>query len=84
MLSLAISNFVATSLTLFCKLSKVASFLYLLFNFAGCILMSLLLKFTHNQAKIMKIVYIFDIEPISYIHTRTYNLLYIMIPFVYV
>ena len=62
MLALVISNFMANALALFCKFSKVTSFLYLLCNLTGCILMSLLLKFTHMQAEVMKVM--FDIGPI--------------------
>ena len=75
MLSLVISNFVATLLTLFCKFSKVTSFLYLLFNLVDCVLMSLLLKCTHMQAEVMKVM--FDLGPIPAMYNGVSFLLYI-------
>ena len=75
MLSLVISNFVATSLTLVCKFSTVTGFLYLLFNLADCILKSLLLKLTHMQAEVMKVM--FALGPIPAMYDGVSFLLYI-------
>ena len=56
--------------TFFCKFSKFTSFLYLLCNLVGCILMSLMLKFTHVQAEVR--IHVWHRTHSSYICTMVY------------